>query len=175
MSIGIIKTLVLPKDTPQPSRSSQSLTQTMPGCQIGQPWSAMTSGSTREVWLGVFFDVQRQKSRNPSRCQRSTVSGFTSSSALRQRARRLASRTTKPRSWALKIGRLTFLDATMSCWRSRAFSSSNCSRERVTSARRPASTGRGRVVSRIAVRTRLSIRPPTDRRCRMMLANTRPI
>ncbi len=137
--------------------------------------SATTSGSTREIGLFLFLDFQRQKSRNPWRCQRSTVSGFTSSNALRQCGRRLASRTTKPLSRGLKIGRLIFLDATMSCWRSRAFSIINRSRERVTSTIRPASTGRGRVVSRIAVRTRLSIRPATERRCRMMLASTSPI
>ena len=137
--------------------------------------SAMTSKSTREVRLLELFDFQHQKSRNPSRCQRSTVSGFTSRRAFCQCCRRLASWTTKPRSGALKIGRLTFLDATMSCWRSRAFSISNSVRERVTSVMRPASTGRGRLASRIASRTRLNIRPAAARRCRMMLANTRPI
>jgi len=134
----------------------------------------MSTESTREMGPLLFLDFHRQKRRNPFRCQRSTVSGFTSNNAFLQCGRRLASRTTKPRSWTLNIGRLT-LDATMSCWRSRAFSISSCSRERVTSARRPASTGKGRVVSRIAVRTRLSIRPAADRRCRMMLVNTRPI
>jgi len=135
----------------------------------------MISGSTRELELLVFFDFQRQKSRNPSRCQRSTVSGLTSNRALRQWGKRLASRITNPRSRALNMGRWIFLDATMSCRRSRAFSNSNCSRERVISTRRPASAGRGRAASRIAVRTRFDNRLATARRCWMMLANTSPM
>ena len=117
----------------------------------------MIPGSTRELQLLVFFDFQPQKSRNPMRCQRSTVSGFTSKRASLQRGRRLAKKTTRPRSRALKSGRLTLLDATMSCWRSRAFSISNSVRERATSAMRPANTGRGRVASRTAARIRFNI------------------
>ena len=58
----------------------------------------VNSGSTALA----FRDLKRQKSRNPSRCQRSTVSGFTNSRAFRQCGRRLASRTTKPRSRGLE-------------------------------------------------------------------------
>ena len=134
----------------------------------------MTSGSTREAVVLERFDFQRQRSRNPLRCQRSTVSGFANSTAFRQWGRRLASGTTKPRSWVLKIGHFTFLDATMSCWRNSAFSISNSVRERTTSVMRPANTGRGRVVSRTVARTRSNIRPATDRRCRMRLAITNP-
>jgi hypothetical protein len=135
----------------------------------------MTSGSTREIGHLLRLDLQRQRSRNPSRCQRSTVSGFTSNRALRQCGRRLASTTMKPRSLALKMGRLTALDATASCWRSKAFSIIRCFRERVTSARKPASTGKGRVACPIAVRARLNIRPAADLTCRMMTASTKPV
>jgi hypothetical protein len=53
--------------------------------------SSMTSDEIRGASAFVARDFQRQSKRNPSRCQRSTVSGFTSSSASRHLGRAAAS------------------------------------------------------------------------------------
>ena len=105
---------------------------------------ATTSGARRGSRGPLERDFRRQKSRNPSRCHRSTVSGLTSSKAWRHRRWRLASSTSRPRSWTRKAGRLTPREATMSCCRRSAFSVTSSARERVRSAMKPLATPEGR-------------------------------
>ena len=94
-----------------------------------------------------FREFNFQNQRNPSRCQRRMVSGFTSSTASRQPRTMLANKTIKPRSWGLNTGRLTFLVATISCCLSRAFSAMSWSRDLVKSRISPTTTGNGRIAS----------------------------
>jgi hypothetical protein len=85
----------------------------------------------------VVRDFRFQNSWNPWRCQRSTVSGLTMSSASFHHCNRLASRTTRTRSERVKRGRLTERLRTRSCWRSRAFSMTSWGLLRARSRRLP--------------------------------------
>jgi hypothetical protein len=107
----------------------------------------MTSGDRRgRGWPGLR-DLQRQSRRNPCRCQRRMVPAFTSRTASRQRGTSPASRTSRPRSCGRKAGRLTLREATISCWRRKAFSASSSLRDLVRSTANPTTSGRGRVAS----------------------------
>ena len=61
-----------------------------------------------------------------------------------------------PRSYPRNFGRVTARAATMSCWRSSAFSTRSSSRDRNASTARPISTGLGRAASRATARPRAS-------------------
>jgi hypothetical protein len=100
------------------------------------------------------LDRQHQKSRNPCRCHLSTVSGLTSSTASRHRGTNPASRTSRPRSCGRKAGRFTLREATISCWRRRAFSATSSPRDRVRSLAIPATSGRDRMAPQKADLTR---------------------
>jgi len=112
--------------------------------------SSMRSGASRGRGLPGLRDFKRQKRRNPWRCQRRIVSGFTSRTASRHRGTNRATRTSRPRSCDRKAGRLTLRETTMSCWRRKAFSASSSLRDRGRSTASPVTRGRGRVASRMA-------------------------
>ena len=135
--------------------------------------SSTRSGDTRGVGDIVDRDFQRQSKRNPSRCQRSTVSGFTSSSASRHLGSTAASSVIRVRSCRWKAGFFTFLAATMSCCRRRAFSATSSERERSKSAASPATTEHGR--GRSASRTAFAARAKTVCNWAMTPASTKPI
>jgi len=67
---------------------------------------SMTSAGRRGGGLLGWRDFQRQKRRNPSRCQCRIVSGFTSRTALRQLWTSRESRTRRPRSCGRKASAL---------------------------------------------------------------------
>ena len=112
---------------------------------------ATTSGATRGSRGPCWRDARRQNTRNPSLCHRRTVSGLTRSRAWRHPRYRLASSTSRPRSWTRKAGRLTAREATMSCCRRSAFSAMSSARERVRSAMNPLATPEGRHAWRSAL------------------------
>ena len=68
------------------------------------------------------LDLNFQKSLNPLRCQRATVSGFTMTRDLRQGLHIRESKTQKSRSAIRIFGRLFVLFITANCWRSARFS-----------------------------------------------------
>ena len=68
------------------------------------------------------MDLCRQKSRNPRRCQRRTVSGWTRATARRQRGSRRAASRRRSRSTGVSLGRGVRRRSTTSWCRSRAFS-----------------------------------------------------
>jgi hypothetical protein len=117
--------------------------------------SSTRCGDTRGVGGGVERDFQGRSKRNPSRCQRSTVSGFTSSSASRHLGSPAPSRVIRPRSCGWKTGLFTFLAATISCWRSKTFSATSSACERSRSAARPPTIEQGR--RRSASRTAFAV------------------
>ena len=148
------------KDRPEPhvvgipSLSSSPRTRSAPQSRFSAAMrriSSTRSGDTRGVDGIVDRDFQRQSKRNPSRCQRSTVSGFTSSSASRHLGSTAASSVISVRSCGWKTGLFTFLAATISCWRSKTFSATSSTCERSRSVARPPMIehGRGRSASRI--------------------------
>ncbi len=83
---------------------------------------------------GPGRDLRHQSARKPARCQRSSVSGRTTSRAGRQVRMRPASSTRSVRSAVVMTGRLTLRCTTTSGWRKRAFSASNCPLVRRSSA-----------------------------------------
>ncbi len=84
--------------------------------------SAIVSTATFGGGADRGRDRRRQKRRKPCRCQRSSVSGWTITSAWRQARRRLASSTRSARSAGVQRGRLALRRKTRSCWRRKAFS-----------------------------------------------------
>jgi hypothetical protein len=98
-----------------------------------------TSAVTRGRPTGAR-DRQRQNSRQPRRCQRTTVSGVTTSRCRRQSLRARRTSTQKSRSRArrrerLRVGRVRIA----SCWRSRRFSAIRSPWVRVSARSRSAS------------------------------------
>jgi len=87
------------------------------------------------------LDLRLQSSRNPSRCHRRIVSGFTRRTVSRQRRAMLASNTSRPLSCGRKRDCLTLRDATMSCCRSIMFFATSSCRERKASKARPVMNG----------------------------------
>ena len=94
-----------------------------------------------------ILDFRIHKRRNPSRCHRRTVSGFTSSVASRQRGSLLAKRTSKPLSQGRDFACLSFREATTSCWQRSRFSSRSSSLDRKASSTSPEIIGSGRRAS----------------------------
>jgi hypothetical protein len=128
--------------------------------------SSTVPAATRGVTALGWHDFQRQKRRNPCRCQRSTVSGWTRRTVLCQWRTRLARRTMSPRSCALKLGRATDRAATTSCWSRSAFSASSSSRDRNASSTSPTNSDVGRVATRMPEcprRTTPATTPPAHR------------
>ena len=72
------------------------------------------------------LDFLLQNGRKPALCQRSKVSGCTTNRAFFQVRSLPANSTSRARSALVSGGRLTWRRRTMSCWRSRAFSSISC-------------------------------------------------
>jgi hypothetical protein len=90
---------------------------------------------------------RRQRARNPARCQRRIVAGWTSKTAARHVGTTRDARAIVARRHGAHRTRPAILrSATMSCWRSIAFSATRCARGRTTSAS-----------NRAAKRTRSSI------------------
>ena len=80
------------------------------------------------------FDLSRQKSRNPRRCQRRIVSGWTIAIARRQPGSSRAATISRSRSRRVSRGRPTWRRRTTTWWRSTAFSRSRSVRVRTESA-----------------------------------------
>ena len=100
--------------------------------------SFLISGVTSPFFDLRGRDFQRQKRRNPRRCQRTTVSGFTMTSTSVKRDQMRESRSQKARSRLRRCGRLELRCNTASCWRRARFSMtrSACGRKPARSARR---------------------------------------
>ena len=81
-------------------------------------------------WAPARLERRSQRSRNPCRCHRTIVSGWTSRTACLQVDTIRASQTRIARSKRLSLGRLICLQATSSCLRKRAFSRSSSPRDR---------------------------------------------
>ncbi len=128
--------------------------------------------SMRGFGLLLGVERQRQKRRKPSRCQRRTVSGLTSNIASRQCGSMLPSMTSKPRSNVQSSGRLTARAATMSCWRSKAFSAMSSACERVMSAMKPVTTPLGRHATHSAARARVTSAVARERMRARKTSNT---
>ena len=77
-----------------------------------------------------FLDFSFQKYLKPCRCQRVTVSGFTTMSALVQLLQKRRKVTQNRRSLLLKLGRGRFCLSTASCRRNAAFSIASSNRGR---------------------------------------------
>jgi len=85
----------------------------------------MSSGAS--FGLGeVPFDLRFQNQRNPSRCQRKSVSGWTMKRACFHVWTARVSSTSTIRSALVHAGRLTCLRRMISCCRNSAFSATNC-------------------------------------------------
>jgi len=117
-------------------------------------------------------DLVPQNSRNPSRCQRRTVSGFTTSIASRKRGMRLASSTRSPGSRGANSGFFSVLATTINCRRRAMFSARRSFGERVTCRSSPPTSETGRVVVRRPASTRSAILPTTPRIRTMTAAST---
>jgi hypothetical protein len=81
------------------------------------------------------FDLRFQYQRKSSRCHRSSVSGWTMSSACCQVRTSLASRTRSKRSVLVNVGRFTCRSRMMSCCRKSAISARSSDLLRPRSAR----------------------------------------
>jgi len=92
--------------------------------------SRLTSGETSS-FLGVRQrDFQRQKRRKPARCQRTTVSGLTMTSASAQRDQIWERPTQNARSARRRRGRGADRWRVASCWRRARFSRASSARVR---------------------------------------------
>src|ERR1700752_626090 len=85
----------------------------------------------------LTFEIQLQYSRNPARCQRSTVSGVTTRRDLLQPVQNRHASTQKSLSKGLSFGLARLRFSTASCWRSARFSRSSLRRERKQRATSP--------------------------------------
>jgi hypothetical protein len=97
--------------------------------------------SVATLGLAVLaFDLYLQKRRNPSRCQRRRVSGWTIKSACLQVRTVLARSTKRIRSRLVHIGRWICRRRMMSWWRKSAFSATSSDFPLARSATVPSST-----------------------------------
>jgi hypothetical protein len=78
-------------------------------------------------------DRRRQNRRNPARCQRRTVSGWTRTMTRRHDGNHRAPRSSFSRSTTSSLGRLQPRRNTLTWWRSTAFSSTSSRRDRTAS------------------------------------------
>ncbi len=127
--------------TLMPSLSSspriRSAPQSRPRRAMSRMSSTVSAGSGEPL---RGRDLQRQKRRNPARCQRRMVSGWTSAMAPRQEGRSVAPMTSFNRSIGPSAGLFTCRLRTLSWWRSTAFSTTSSCRGRHASAASPASS-----------------------------------
>jgi hypothetical protein len=125
--------------------------------------SSMVSLANGDLRTVPDLDFRLQRSRKPSRCQRTTVSGFTRRTASHQRRTMLDRNTSKPLSCGRKRGCSTLCDATISCCRSIMFSATSSCRERNASPTRPVMMGSGRSDSLSFFFVQVTTLPTADR------------
>jgi len=135
---------------------------------------AIVSGARGGRWAGAAArDRRRQDQRNSWRCQRSSVAGWTISSADRHARMRLARSTSSARSAGVQRGRLTVRRRMASWWRRSAFAATSAGLLRATSP--SAAQARGAIVGRVAASRRwrrpcAAARPSASRRCSRRIA-----
>jgi len=89
----------------------------------------------------LTFESKLQYSRNPARCQRTTVSGVTTRRDLFQSVQNRYASIQKSLSKGLSFGLACLRFSTVSCWRSARFSRSSLRRERKQRATSPKLSG----------------------------------
>jgi hypothetical protein len=97
---------------------------------------SIVSDGSGDAFLGR--DRRRQNRRKPARCQRRTVSGWTTTIARRHDDSRRAPMSSLIRSMRWSVGRLLRRRRTLTWWRSTAFSMTSSRRERIASTATPA-------------------------------------
>src|ERR1700756_602691 len=85
----------------------------------------------------LAFEIQLQYSRNPARCQRTTVSGVTTRRDFFHSDQNRHASIQKSLSKGKSVGLSCLRFSTASCWRSAKFSSSSLRRERKQRANSP--------------------------------------
>ena len=131
-------TLRSPMSMPSLSNSPWILGAPQPTLALAIWWmSRLTSDATLPAAGPCERDFHRQNRRKPARCQRSTVSGLTTTSTSAKRDQTWERSNQNARSLVLRRGRLDVRRRLANCWRRARFSSASSARERRAERRAP--------------------------------------